>query len=295
MQDCNFIYRADDHSKILVGDIFIDEQGDTCTVQEVALSDDPQQTVYIDNWGNKHSFFDKVRWVKKQDTEGLVVITGVSTGIGHATARLFLEKGYKVVGITNEPCDIVHPNFTHYEVDIRDKEHLPDLGEVAYVINNAGTDKKGEAMDTNVYGMFNIEDKYITRATKSVVNLGSLTGHTGIEHREYTASKGAVLAYTKHLAKRVAPWGVRVNSISPGATITPINDFILKSDDPQLYEDVSNENLLKRWATPEEIAEMVYFVAVKATFSTASDFVCDGGEIYNHTYITPIKDYTTIV
>ncbi len=212
-----------------------------------------------------------------------VLITGTTQGIGRAIAELFLERGHDVIGIDRMPASINHPNYTHYECDVRDKERLPEITDTEILINNAGTQNEAD-IDINLKALIDITERYgIQPNIKSVLNIGSASGHTGAEFPEYCASKGGVLAYTKNVAMRIAPYGATCNSLDPGGVLTPLNECVM--NDPELWEQIMNETPLKKWATPEEIAEWAYFLTVTNTFCTGQNILVDGGESINYHFI----------
>jgi NAD(P)-dependent dehydrogenase (short-subunit alcohol dehydrogenase family) len=212
-----------------------------------------------------------------------VLITGTTQGIGKAIAELFLQKGSSVVGIDRQSASISHERYTHYVCDVRDKDALPDIEDVDILINNAGTQNE-EDIDINLKGLICVTEKYGVRAgIRSVLNIGSASGHTGAEFPEYCASKGGVLAYTKNVAMRVAPYGATCNSLDPGGVLTPLNQCVI--DDPDLWQQIMDETPLRRWATPEEIAEWAYFLTVTNGFCTGQNILVDGGESINYHFV----------
>lgn len=212
-----------------------------------------------------------------------VLITGTSRGIGKAIAEKFLLEGHTVIGIDRLPCDIANGAYTHYVCDIRDYDRLPELTDVELLINNAGTQCE-EDIDINLKALIRITEKYgIQPHIRSILNIGSASGHTGSEFPEYCASKGGVLAYTKNVALRVAPFGATCNSLDPGGVLTDLNECVI--NDPQLWEQIMEQTPLKKWATPEEIAEWAYFLTVTNTFCTGQNILVDGGEALNCKFI----------
>lgn len=212
-----------------------------------------------------------------------VLITGTSQGIGKAIAQIFLKENHEVIGIDRNEESILHQSYTHYVCDIRDYEKLPDLDEINILINNAGTQNESD-IDTNLKALIYITEKYgIQNKIKSILNIGSASGHTGSEFPEYCASKGGVMSYTKNVAIRVAQFGATCNSLDPGGVLTPLNDCVV--NDQELWSQIMDETPLKRWATPEEIAQWAYFLTVTNTFCTGQNILVDGGESINYKFI----------
>lgn len=212
-----------------------------------------------------------------------VLITGTTQGIGRGISDYFLKNGHAVIGIDRQEKSIDHPLYTHYTVDVRDKMHLPDISDVEILINNAGTQNEDD-IDINLKALIGITEKYaFQKNIKSVLMIGSASGHTGAEFPEYCASKGGVLAYTKNVAMRIAPFGATCNSLDPGGVITPLNECVM--NDPELWNEIMNETPLKRWATTEEIAEWAYFLTVTNKFCTGQNILVDGGEAINYNFV----------
>ncbi len=214
-----------------------------------------------------------------------VLITGTSQGIGKAIAEHFLTSGHEVYGIDRQGASIVHPSYIHYVCDVRDYDNLPEIEGVEVLVNNAGT-QNGDDIDINLKALIRITEKYgLQPKIRSILNIGSASGHTGSEFPEYCASKGGVIAYTKNVALRVADYGAVCNSLDPGGVLTPLNDCV--TDDPALWQEIMQQTPLKRWATAEEIAQWAYFLTVTNSFCTGQSIVVDGGESINSHFVWP--------
>jgi NADP-dependent 3-hydroxy acid dehydrogenase YdfG len=179
----------------------------------------------------------------------VAIITGVSKGIGRATAEALLEKGAVVAGWgRTAPENLTHERFQFFECDIRDEvsvkeaytNTLRELGPAVHVlVNNAGIGNFGpidgfssedwHAMfDTNVHGLF-----YCTRAVLPemkkqkeghIINVASLAGTAGTANLAgYCATKYAVRGFSDALFKEVRPAGVRVTCVMPGSVETNFN------------------------------------------------------------------------
>ena len=195
-----------------------------------------------------------------------VLITGTSQGIGKAIAEKFLGQGHQVTGIDRCESSINDENYTHFKCDVCDYESLPQIADVEILINNAGV-QNGNDIDVNLKALIHITEKYgVQESVRSILNIGSASGHTGSEFPEYCASKGGVIAYTKNVALRVAKFGATCNSLDPGGVFTPLNDCVV--NDPLLWDQIMEQTPLKRWASAEEIALWAYFLTIENRFCT---------------------------
>lgn len=214
-----------------------------------------------------------------------ILVTGASSGIGRATANLFINKGHEVIGFDIAQDSITDVSYKHYKIDVScGVDKLPELKDIDVIVNNAGVQNEEVALDVNLQGAMDVCEKYGYRpGIKSIVNVCSTSAHTGAEFPNYTASKGGLLAYTKNLAQRVAQFGATCNSISPGGVITPINQHIIK--DSYLYDLCKEETLLHKWASADEIADWIYFLTVQNKSMTGQDIIVDNGEMLNYNFI----------
>ena len=212
-----------------------------------------------------------------------VLVTGAAQGIGKAIAEIFLNNGHCVIGLDLQESSLTGVNYTHILCDVRGE--LPDIEGVEVLINNAGV-QNADDIDVNLKALIKVTEKYgVRKGIRSILNIGSASGHTGSEFPEYCASKGGVIAYTKNVALRVAAFGAVCNSLDPGGVLTPLNDCVV--NDPVLWEEIMQQTPLRRWATAEEIAQWAYFLTVTNTFCTGQSIIVDGGESINSHFVWP--------
>ena len=237
----------------------------------------------------------------------IVAITGGNSGIGWATTKLFLEKGYKVaifaqsIDTLNSIQETNPENIFTFSGDVASiddlerfyKECFKKWGKLDAVIANAGIAKPQnieevtessykETMDINVKGVFFTIQKALPYLNKnaSLVLVSSIQAQKGAGiWSVYGASKAAVRSLTRSFAQELGPKGIRVNTISPGVTQTPIFDkFGFGEDLPAILESVKSGTPLARIGEPGEIAKAIGFLTSKsASFITGADLQVDGG------------------
>lgn len=212
-----------------------------------------------------------------------IVISGSSRGIGRAITERFLQNGDRVFGLDIETAAVKHPQYRHFLCDVRDGE-FPVLPKIGIVISNAGTLEENDAIDVNLVGAMRFTERYIrSRSLSSVLFIASASARNGAEFPRYVASKAGLVGYMKNMALNLAKRGVTCNCISPGGVITESNSHILESE--KLYRAVRKETLLGKWARPEEVAELAYYLTVVNRSITGEDILMDNGEMLKSNFI----------
>ena len=223
------------------------------------------------------------------------VITGAASGMGLATAELFLEKGWKVLAIDVAPVPLTSPAITQLSVSVTDREALDSAlasagrDGIDAVINVAGVyppstldnyteEQYRRIFDINVLGVINTAAACLPymSAGCSIVNFASVDAFTVSKGQLlYGASKAAVVMLTKEMALELAPRGIRVTGIAPGWVDTPGNAATGR------MAEAAKSIPLGRVAQPSEIAEWVWQLSGSgiAGFVTGETLVISGGDV----------------
>lgn len=216
-----------------------------------------------------------------------VLVTGTSKGIGLAIAKRFLGSGDEVIGFdildANKELLNQYPNYRHYVCNVANPAEYPEINDINIIVNNAGSLDEDSIIDVKVKGYAEIIEKYaFNPGIKAVVNIASNSAHYGIEFPKYAAANGAVIALTKVTARRLAPYGATCNSISPGYVDTTLDQHVR---DAGLEEEILKNCQLKHVIKPEEIANLVYYLAEENLSMTAQDLLIDCGECIGTKFI----------
>jgi NAD(P)-dependent dehydrogenase (short-subunit alcohol dehydrogenase family) len=243
----------------------------------------------------------------------VAIITGAATGIGRATALLFAGEGASVVvaDVNEDDAQRTVANIEDeggsarfVQTDVSEAEDVralmekaaEEMGGIDVVVNNAGAQRSGAVtefeesewdllMHVNPRSCF-LGAKYGVphlreRGGGSIVNVSSLAGlKGGPGMTAYSASKGAIIAFTRALAEELAPDNIRANSVCPGWIDTPFNEPAIEfmGGRAQQEEMVQQTVPLKRQGTPEEIAPGILYLASDASsYVTGQELVIDGG------------------
>lgn len=217
-----------------------------------------------------------------------VVVTGSAAGMGLAITKKFLTEGHEVHGIDLLPAPASikdHPGYIHHIHNIVDADGMPEIAGVNILINNAGMQGSGMDIDVNLKGTMNVTEAYALGNPNltAVLNQAAASAHMGTEYPEYVSSKGGVIAYTKWVAKEIAPNGAVCNSVSFGGVLTEFNRPV--TENPELWNQVMELTPLKHWTSEEEVAEWVYFLTVINKSCSGQDIVIDNLESLNGVFV----------
>ena len=233
-------------------------------------------------------------------------MTGASRGIGAATARALDQAGARVALLARDAAalsalasELHHDPFV-VAADLHDVAApaevsgavLDEFGSVDILVNNAAAAARLPTVDTDVALIdellaVNIRAPLLfvaalvpsmtARGRGSIINLTSLSGLVGTPNRAaYAASKGGLDAATRSLAIELGPLGIRVNAVAPGVVDTAL--WSKNKSIPGVVETIESQTPLRRWATPEDIADVIVFLATDAArFITGETISVDGG------------------
>jgi NAD(P)-dependent dehydrogenase (short-subunit alcohol dehydrogenase family) len=238
----------------------------------------------------------------------VLLLTGASRGIGHATVQLFQEKGWRILTVSRQPfselCPWTTARETHIQADLSNldeleriaceaRERLPE-GKLHALVNNAGISPKGPGgsrmgvMQTDAatwHSVLNVNlisvallarnlQPELSKARGAVVNVTSIAGSrvhpfAGVA---YAASKAALAALTRELAAEFSAFGIRTNAIAPGEIDTSILS-------PGTEEIVRRDIPMRRLGTTREVAETIHFLCSETSaYVNGAEIQIDGGQ-----------------
>lgn len=246
----------------------------------------------------------------------IAAITGGDQGIGRAIAERFADEGgdvaicYRkneaganevVAGIVKKgrraiavQCDVGKVAEGQRFIE----EAWRQLGRIDLLVNNAGLEIRKDfwdvteeeydnVLDVNLKGLFFITQAFArrvkdTQRSGKIINISSVHEELPFPHfSTYCASKGGLKMLTRDLAIELAPCGITINSIAPGAIATPINKNLLS--DPTKLEALLQQIPLRRVGTPEDVAAVAVFLASEeSSYITGTTVFTDGGLLWNY-------------
>jgi 3-oxoacyl-[acyl-carrier protein] reductase len=248
------------------------------------------------------------------DLNGKVaLVTGASSGIGRATAEALAANGARVAinfhrneaGAEAARAEIVSGGGSAIVVqadvtrgsDVQSlvEQTVNELGPIDILVNNAGSlverlkilelteERWDEVIDLNLKSAFlcskAVAASMMERKTGAIVNVSSIAGRNGgaLGSIHYSAAKGALITFTKGLAKELAPFGVRVNAVSPGVIDTPYHE---QFSSPEMMKTYAGMIPLGRVGTPPEVAKVICFLASDAASYLAGETIEINGGMF---------------
>ena len=243
------------------------------------------------------------------NTKKTVIVTGASRGIGKAIALTFAKHNWNLVILssksemeleeTKKEIELLGSKCLTFIGDVGDKKFAPfviqktkeQFTTIDCLVNNAGISQIGLLTDctmedwdrmlsTNLSSIFYFSHAVlphmIHEKSGCILNISSVWGEVGASCEvAYSTTKGGMNAFTKALAKELAPSNIRVNAISCGAIKTSMNQWLTKEEEEALVEEIP----MGRLGQPEEIATFAYTLATSPSYLTGQIIRMDGGWI----------------
>lgn len=229
--------------------------------------------------------------------EASIVVTGTSRGIGLQLTSTLLERGWHVFGCSRGPSDVRHERYQHFEIDVADEKGVVHMfaavrksGKPLYAaLNNAGAASMNHVLTTpletmkklfsvNVFGTMlcsrEAAKQMVLRKQGRIINFGSVAVPYSLEGEAvYTASKAAVEAYTKVLARELGDHGITANSISPN----PVKTDLIAGVPRDKMQRLINRQSIKRYGEFEDVLRVVDFLLDSANTFITGQVIYLGG------------------
>lgn len=226
-----------------------------------------------------------------------VLVTGATGAIGEACVRAFADAGYYVYihyRSQEAKAQAILDEIRNGEIvycDVRDNESVKSaFGELELdvLVNNSGITKDNlffwmkdeeweDVVDTNLNGMYRVTkavvEKMIAKKNCAIVNVSSVSGIAGnAGQTNYSATKGGIIAFTKALALELGRYKIRVNCVAPGLIESEMTEELP-------LKELKKGIPLRRIGKPEDVSEVVLFLADKAAYITAETINISGGMV----------------
>ena len=241
------------------------------------------------------------------------LVTGSSSGIGRAAAEALAANGAQVainfhhneagaetarariVGAGGKAITVQADVTQASQVQSLVEQTVSAFGSIDILVNNAGSlierlkilelteERWDEVIDLNLKSAFlcskAVAASMMERKTGAIINVSSIAGRNGgaIGSIHYSAAKGGVITFTKGLAKELAPFGIRVNAISPGVIDTPYHE---QFSSPEMMKTYAGMIPLGRVGTPAEVGEVICFLASDAASYLAGETIEINGGMF---------------
>jgi 2-hydroxycyclohexanecarboxyl-CoA dehydrogenase len=238
----------------------------------------------------------------------VALVTGGASGIGQAVVRRLAAEGARVgvcdlnaAGAEEIAAEIGNGSLA-VPMDVTDADSVragvaravESVGAPDVLVNAAGWDRIMRFLETDdefwdrviainfrgvVATCHAVLPHMVERGSGAVVNVASEAGRSGSSGEAvYSGAKGAVIAFSKAIAREMARYGVRVNVVTPGVTATPFVERNVEEGHGKLMDAIVNATPLRRMSTPEEVAEAILFLASdRAAFTTGETLSVSGG------------------
>jgi 3-oxoacyl-[acyl-carrier protein] reductase len=220
---------------------------------------------------------------------GALLVTGASRGLGRGLAEAYLQRGWRVFGCSRGASDLLHERYTHFELDVAAEKPVVAMfaeirksaGGLYGLINNAGTASMNHVLTTpaatmeklwgvNVLGTMlccrEAAKQMVLRKRGRIVNCGSVAVPWSLEGESvYTATKAAVEAYTRVLARELGDHGVTVNAVSPN----PVKTDLIAGVPIEKMERLVARQSIRRYGTLADVLGVVdFFLNPESNFVT---------------------------